>query len=320
MKIAFIVGVFPSLSETFILNQITGLLELGHDVEVFSLHRSNDSKRHAIIDELKLMEKVHYFPDIPTNAFHRILKGKFLFLLNFCRDPKRLIKSINLFKFDKDFFSLKILYYVIPFLRKDFDVIHSHFGHIGNIGVYLRKGGVRGKLITSFYGYDLSAFINKKDRDVYKELFINGDMFLPICDYFSSKLLSLSCDPKKIKLHPIGIDLNKHRFIKRARKKDKCVKILSAGRLISKKGFIYSIKALKSLQIKKRDFIYTIIGDGPLNSELRKLVDDSGLKKMVRFAGSVNRGELLEYYEESDIFILPSITSEKGEKRVLRLY
>jgi len=36
MKIAFIVGGFPSLSETFILNQITGLLDLGYEVEIFS--------------------------------------------------------------------------------------------------------------------------------------------------------------------------------------------------------------------------------------------------------------------------------------------
>ncbi len=36
MKIAFIVGGFPSISETFILNQITGLIDRGHDVEIFA--------------------------------------------------------------------------------------------------------------------------------------------------------------------------------------------------------------------------------------------------------------------------------------------
>jgi len=32
MKIAFVINEFPCLSETFILNQITGMLDLGHDV------------------------------------------------------------------------------------------------------------------------------------------------------------------------------------------------------------------------------------------------------------------------------------------------
>ena len=42
MKIAFIVSGFPTLSETFILNQITGLLDLGHDVEIFAQINPNE--------------------------------------------------------------------------------------------------------------------------------------------------------------------------------------------------------------------------------------------------------------------------------------
>ena len=34
MKIAIITTSFPSLSETFVLDQITGLLDLGHDVHI----------------------------------------------------------------------------------------------------------------------------------------------------------------------------------------------------------------------------------------------------------------------------------------------
>ncbi len=36
MKIAFIVELFPILSETFILNQITGLIDRGHKVDIFA--------------------------------------------------------------------------------------------------------------------------------------------------------------------------------------------------------------------------------------------------------------------------------------------
>ena len=36
MRIAFIVWHFPVLSETFILNQVTGLLDLGHEVDIFA--------------------------------------------------------------------------------------------------------------------------------------------------------------------------------------------------------------------------------------------------------------------------------------------
>ena len=35
LKIAVVVNQFPCVSETFILNQITGLIEKGHDVDSF---------------------------------------------------------------------------------------------------------------------------------------------------------------------------------------------------------------------------------------------------------------------------------------------
>ena len=36
MRIAFIVNRFPALSESFVLKQIVGLLDMGHDVEIFA--------------------------------------------------------------------------------------------------------------------------------------------------------------------------------------------------------------------------------------------------------------------------------------------
>ncbi len=314
MKIAFIVGMFPSISETFILNQISGLMELGHEVDIFSVKRSTENKRHELINKLKLMERVYYFPDIPKNKLLRIMKGKFLFLLNFYKDPKKMLKSINIFRRDKDFVSLKILYYIIPFLGKNYDIIHSHFGNNGEIGVYLRKGGFSGKLVTSFYGYDLSTFIESGGEKVYKKLFSNGDLFLPICDYFREKLINLSCDPDKIKLHQIGIDLNRYKFIDRNLEKVEVVNIVTAGRLIEKKGYIYSINAMKELSLKNRKFLYTIIGEGPLKKELIRLVDDLGLDRYVKFAGIVNQSELLEYYKRSHIFLLPSTIAVSGEE------
>ncbi len=37
MKVAFIVDFFPKLSETFIIDQISGLIDLGCDVDVYAM-------------------------------------------------------------------------------------------------------------------------------------------------------------------------------------------------------------------------------------------------------------------------------------------
>ena len=60
LKIAFIAGVFPALSETFILNQITGLIDLGHDVDIFALERGFTTKLHGDITKYDLLSRTHY--------------------------------------------------------------------------------------------------------------------------------------------------------------------------------------------------------------------------------------------------------------------
>ena len=46
MKIVFVVDNFPKLSETFILNQITGLLELGHEIDIFAKFKAREQQVH----------------------------------------------------------------------------------------------------------------------------------------------------------------------------------------------------------------------------------------------------------------------------------
>lgn len=304
---------FPSLSETFILNQITGLIEMGHEVDIFSVSRSDEKKRHASIDKFHLMSRVTYFPKIPKNKLFRFIKGKFLFIRYFFRDPKKLLRSVNIFKRDKDFLSLKILYYIIPFLGKRYDIIHSHFGNIGIIGSYLKKGLVRGKLVTVFHGYDLSEFLDLYGTKIYNSLFRYCDLCLPISEYWKEKLLDLGCDRKKIKVHRMGIEPSKISSATIIKKKRK-IKLLTIGRLVEKKGHKYSIEAVSDLINEKIDLDYTIAGGGPLLESLKKQVSILKKENKIKFAGECSKEEVKELYKKSDIFILHSITPPSGDK------
>jgi len=110
MKIAFIVSGFPTLSETFILNQITGLLDMGFDVEIFAQFNPKQEKIHFDIEKYQLMKRVHYF-NIPHNKNKRILKAIVLIIKNFHKAPLKILKSLNVFKYGKMAFSLKLLIY-----------------------------------------------------------------------------------------------------------------------------------------------------------------------------------------------------------------
>ncbi|MHA2040028.1 MAG: colanic acid biosynthesis glycosyltransferase WcaL, partial [Promethearchaeota archaeon] len=89
MKVAFIVTEFPALSETFILNQLTGLMDLGHDVEIFAATKFYQEKVHSDVNRYGLLERTHYFFDDRAfrNRIYRVLKAMYLIITNFHKAP-----------------------------------------------------------------------------------------------------------------------------------------------------------------------------------------------------------------------------------------
>jgi len=313
MKIAFIVSKFPSLSETFILNQITGLIDMGHEIEIFASNKSKDQKIHPEIEKYGLMEKVYYIKK-PKNKLIRIIKGIWLFFSYFHKAPKKIINSLNIIKYKKNAVSLSLLYYVIPFINKKFDIIYCHFGPNGKIGLKLKEVGVKGKLITSFHGYDLSSYLKINGENTYEDLFRKGDLFLPISDYWENKLLELGCNKNRILVHRMGINLDKFIYHEKILKQGETIKLLTVGRLVEKKGHKYVIEALSKIIKKHNNIIYYIAGDGPLEDELIALSKRLKVDKHIKFLGSLRQDEIIKLFKNSHIFILASSTAENGDQ------
>ena len=87
------------------------------------------------------------------------------------------------------------------------------------------------------------------------------------------------------------------------------INFLSIGRLVSYKGYEYSIKALANLD---SSFIYTIIGDGPLKSKLNLLINDLGMDRRIRLVGTITNEEKYKLLNSSDIFLFPSINTSEA--------
>jgi len=71
LKIAYILGPFPQISETFVLNQITGLLDLGHDVDIFSEKRPDHPDVHQDVVDYHLISKTKYDSGLKTGVNFR---------------------------------------------------------------------------------------------------------------------------------------------------------------------------------------------------------------------------------------------------------
>jgi len=313
MKIAFFVGEFPTLSETFILNQITGLLDLGHDVEIFAQSNPKDKKVHSDIEKYRLMERVHYFAK-PCNKIKRILKAIFVIVTNFHKNPLKILKSLNIFKYCKTALSLRLLYTLIPFLDRKFDIIHCHFGPNGIIGIHLKEIGIPGEYITSFHGYDVNSYPKIMGKNVYEVLFKKGDLFTANTNFTKQQVVKIGCDEKKIIILPVGLRIARFNFSTRKIRNGDLIKILTVGRLVEKKGYEYAIRAIVKIVAKHENIFYMIAGDGPLRDKLEFLVSELRARKYVKFMGAVEEDEVLKLYQQAHIFVLPSVTASNGDR------
>lgn len=320
MRIAFIIGRFPSLSETFILNQIIGLKQLGHHVHIYAQNPDQGIKFHSDIEKYDLLGITSYYPDTPANYFFRMLKALYVFALNTRnKNSILLLRSLNFHAYGHLSLSLRLFYYCIPFLKgqKSYDVINCHFGHLGIVGVCLRDvGALQGKISTTFHGWDMTELIHKNGKNVYSYLFKNGDLFLPVSEYWKNKLLDLGCPSNKISVHHMGIDCQKFLY---SCKQDNFneeykVKIISIARLVEKKGIEYAIRAIQEVSKDNINFEYNIIGDGPLRFHLENTIEILGVGKFVKILGTLPQNEVISALINADLMLAPSVTSSSGDQ------
>ncbi len=323
MKIAFIVDRFPVLSETFIINQITGLIDRGHEVHIYG-KQTDENKLHPDVEKYKLIERTRYLPEIPQNYLWRLFHVLYLFVKNFSQAPGVLLRSLNIFKYGKRAACLRLFYSSLPFLNAPkYDIIHCQFGRqavckfgpYSYEGVALRDiGAVKGKLITTFRGYDISWYVQEYGENVYDELFEKGDFFYANCEFFRRRAIELGCDANKIVVHGSGIDCSRFKFKARYPDRSGLIRIATTGRLTEKKGIEYAIRAVAEVAKVHPNIEFNIIGDGELKEHFVQIIHELNIGDKVDLKGWKNQKEIISILDESHIFVAPSVTASDGNQ------
>lgn len=313
MRIAVLVRRFPELSETFILNQITGLLDQGVDLEVFAWTPGDSEAVHPDVSAYALLGRTRY---IHPRGSRLSRLGRTLSRLassGAWRSPGFLRRSMDRRHRGGAGDSLFLLHAGAAFLRGEpHDLVHCQFGRLGLTALALREvGALPGRIVVSFRGSDLSRH---RDTEGYDELFQVGNLFLPVCGAFRDRLISMGCDPGKIQVHHSGIDLRRFTWTPRYRQPGRPFRILSIARLVEKKGVEYGIRAVAELHRAGREVEYAIIGEGPLDRELRALVRELEIADRVRFLGPLDHDEVVSHLGEAHVLVAPSVTAASGDQ------
>lgn len=317
MKIAFVVQEFPALSETFILNQILGLIDLGHEVDIYAIQpRSQDSKVHPDVEKYRLRSRTYYAAKMPVNRWQKWLKGLGLIATHFHKAPQPITRLLLSSQSASAVSRLTLIYELIPWLERSrsYDIIHCHFGMNGVKAAILREmGAIQGRLITVFHGFDITLYLQEVGNRVYDRLLFTADLLMPISKLWQQKLIELGGEEKKIVVHHMGIDCNRFVFQPR-QSSDRVVRIITIARLVEKKGIEYGIRAVAKLAKEFPYLEYQIIGDGDLKDDLQRLIQELKINDKVKLIGWKQQQEIAELLAQAHIFMAPSVTSRNGDR------
>ena len=89
-------------------------------------------------------------------------------------------------------------------------------------------------------------------------------------------------------------------------------RLVSIGRLLHWKGFHLGLIAFAQLMQQCPNSEYHIIGDGPEQRSLERLVRRLGVEEKVRFWGSLTRQQVLRQLAECDVLVHPSLHDSGG--------
>lgn len=316
MKIAFIVGEFPLLSESFILNQIAGLIDRGHEVYIHAIKGppQDPSKVHPIFENYDLANRTIYSTPVPQNFIVRAVVA--LRILTKHLFSFRWLKLVNIFKYGREAINLRLLYQLHPFLNPvAYDIIHAQFGGWGSLVLRLQDLGlINGKLITHFRGRDISVHLRQKGQDLYNDLFKRGELFLTNCDFFRRRILQLGCAENKILIHGSAIDCEKFSFTPRHFPENGCIRVATIGRLVEKKGIEYCIDAVADVAQTYPQIELIIIGEGELRLHLEQRIEHLNAATFIKLLGWKNQQEIIEILNTCHLFMAPSVTSQNGDQ------
>ena len=340
MRIAMFVDGFPLVSETFVLRQITGLIDLGHEVNIFAQEKPpQGTPIHEDVYKYNLLDKTLYMDMPPESGYwempvlpitertwipgseksipnvKRILKAIPVFLRSLISAPSLTFKVLKPSEFGYQATSLSALYRlsILCSHKKKYDILHAHFGHIGN-KFRFTKELYKAPLVVSFHGYDFSSYPRKEGKGVYKYLFTTVDAITVNSDFTRRKVEEIGCSSAKIFKIPVGLKPNDFQFHERTYSSDSTLRILTIGRLTEKKGIEYSIRAVANVCAQYPAISYDIIGAGPLHEKLKELIYHLGMEKIITLHGAQNDSYIRTKMDNAHIFILASVTAEDGDQ------
>jgi colanic acid/amylovoran biosynthesis glycosyltransferase len=318
-NILVVVTTFPTVTETFILNHITDLLDKGHQVTVFAYVKPKNQPEHQIfadynLDKIAVTHFKNYGNKLKVIEEAILFYKKYFFQINHFK----ILQLLNPFQLSKNLEKLKI-YYDLPILlfKKDFDIIHCHFVFNGKKVADALELSMCGdaKAIVSFHGSDLTPSKIDYYKTLYKGVFNYFSAFTTNSVYLQNILLSVKSDISNHHIISVGF---KEKYLKKhliEKPKDSVFNIIFCGRLINWKAPDIAIKIVHEMMKKDcENVVLHIIGNGEMMPQLKALTKELNMESNVIFHGTINQENVFKIMANGSVFLYPGIEDQDTQR------
>ena len=241
------------------------------------------------------------------NHPHKVIRSSFIVNSS---DPSK----VNLF-----FSYFFILTWVsIKMIFRSYKLVVANPGVIGNSLLFLIGKLLKTKVVGIAYAEELTIPLrsrglkNSIKRNLIQFSYKKADGLISVC-HFCKDLLTNKFGLKEQNIDVIAscLDQSKHSEWKEITSSGR--RILSVGRLIERKGFHFLINAIAGLKKELPDLSLNIIGIGPMEERLSKLIIELNAQEYIHLLGSIDDKGLLSFYEKSDLFVLANYQLDNGD-------
>jgi len=295
-RIAYILGAFPVLSETYVATEIRSMIARGHHILPIVIH--GDTPPSRSIDLLIAADTVH-LDQVP-----------FKIAVDSLAFPAQSAAAGMRFALAQTGLPMETLLCnaarIASLARSEgCSHLHAHFAWdtAAHAIVAARLIGAT----VSFVGHGHDIYGTPIDLPLKLRA---SDFTVAVCDDMARDLAA-QAPGARIETVPFGIDHN------RFRPSDHDLpcngRLLFVGRLVESKGATDLLAALAQLPVGRRPDL-DIIGDGPLAASLRQLVHLLGLASEVKFLGTRSWDWIAEHGCAYAALVAPFRTGSNGDR------
>jgi colanic acid/amylovoran biosynthesis glycosyltransferase len=298
---AYLFERFPSFGQTFCYREVAKLYQQGVAPPIFSIRNPKDEPAQDW--DARIVRRVHYLPE----------EKELLEKVQWASKKRRLTPAITaaLGEWGRRTDFLRLYQAVYIGLRlQDLGIHHVH-AHFAGMAARTAFWIARFFPVTFSFTAHANDIFAPRNFEIGLDKLISAARVIVTETDYSEKFLRERFPEPVDRIHRIYNGLNLGEFGHANFSADPPL-IVAIGRLIAKKGFANLIRACALLVEHRRSLRCEIFGEGPLESQLRGQIEESGLKEFVQLPGAKPQHEIRKRLVRASVFVMPSVPEVGG--------